>query len=61
MSRFRASLRQAPCRWLRSWCCVLIPKLGVHIPILFQNDLNSPGTLQLLALMSDLRGARVHL
>ena len=51
MNRFR--------RWIRhGWVplgilvvLLLIPKIGVHIPVVFQNDLNSPGTLQLLALM----------
>ena len=28
-----------------------IPNIGIHIPVLFNNDLNSAGTLQLLALM----------
>ena len=50
-SRFRTWIRHGAVPVIALVVLILIPKLGVHIPELFQNDLNSPGTLQLLALM----------
>jgi branched-chain amino acid transport system permease protein len=51
MSRFRAWIRHGAVPVVLLGVLILIPKIGVHIPVLFQSDLNSPGTLQLLALM----------
>jgi branched-chain amino acid transport system permease protein len=51
MKKFRASLRRGAVPLVLLVVLILIPKIGVHIPLLFQSDLNSPGTLQLLALM----------
>ena len=45
----------------RSLVLALVPKLAIDIPVLFAGSLDSPGTLQLLALMLIFAGARVHL
>ena len=61
MTLQRTRIRNAAIPLVLLVVLALVPKLAIDIPYLFGGGLDTPGTLQLLALMLDLRRARAHL